>query len=34
MPFWLTNTIKINNTGLYLANEAKIVNKSKFDYSL
>jgi len=34
MPFLVTNIIKINKTGLYLANEAKIGNKNEFDYSL
>ena len=30
----IVTIIKINNTGSYLANEAKIANKSEFDYSL
>ena len=33
-PFWVTNVIKINNTGSYLGNKAKIGNRSQFDYSL
>ena len=35
MTFWVTNVIKIiNHTGSYLANKAKIGNKSEFEYSL
>ena len=30
----IVTIIKINNTVSYLANEAKIANKSEFDYSL
>jgi len=33
-PFWVTNVIKINNTGSYLGNKAKIGNRCQFDYSL
>ena len=34
MPYWVTDIIEINQTGLYLANEAKICNVSEFDDSL
>ena len=33
-PFWVTTIIKINNTGSYLRNKAKIGNRSEFDYNL
>jgi len=33
-PFWVSDIIKINNTGSYLRNKAKIGNRSQFDYSL
>ena len=34
MPFWVTSIIKTSHTGSYLVNEAKIGNKSEFEYSL
>ena len=34
MPYWVTDIIEINQTGLYPANEAKICNVSEFDDSL
>ena len=30
MPFWVIDIIKINQMGLYLANEAKICNQNEF----
>ena len=31
-PFWVTSIIKINQTGSYLVNDAKMFNKSETDY--